>query len=162
MIAVGNRRQTFVDLAASRGSAVPSAFTYATAGHHHHAGLATLDDMSPGLRIEPLNAQWSERERVWITSDSTLQLKLTLTGPSATSFSRQPGRLFRFLDQKLVGESKPSQGQLSVAMPARRGEVHNVSLNWRSDYGAVAANTIRVRRAAATGHAATPAKGAAR
>lgn len=159
VITIGNRERTFTEAALTRSG--KSLFTYSVASHAHHMGLMVLDDVSPGLRIEPVNARWSEVERVWVTSDSTLKLKLTLTGPAATNFARQPGRMFRFLNQKLIGESKASQGELAVALPARGDGVHNLSLNWRSDYGAVAANTIRVRRAGSNERTAG-ARGAAR
>lgn len=156
VITIGNRERTFAEAAVTRAG--KSLFTFAVPSHEHHMGLAVLDDISPGLRIEPVNATWSERDRVWLTNDAALKVRLKLTGPSAAAFARQPGRMFRFVNQKLTGESKPSQGELSINIPP--GDAHNVSFNWRSDYGAVAANTIRVRRATAPGDA--PAKGAAR
>ena len=106
-----------------------------------------------------MNATWSERDRVWLTNDKALKVRLKLTGPSAAAFARQPGRMFRFVNQKLTGESKPSQGELSIDIPA--GDTHNVSFNWRSDYGAVAANTIRIRRAS-PGDRSPAAKGSAK
>ena len=157
VITIGNRERTFAEAAVTRGG--KSLFTFSTPSHEHHMGLAVLDDISPGLRIEPVNATWSERDRVWVTNDATLKLRLELTGPSAATFERQPGRLFRFVNQKLTGESKPTQDEISIKVP--RGEIHNFSFNWRSDYGAVAANTIRVRRAK-PGDRAVAAKGTAR
>jgi len=145
VITIGNRERAFAESAQTRKGA--SLFIPKTASHAHHMDLQVLDDLSPGLRIEPVNAQWSESERAWITGEKTLRLRLTLTGPAAASFARQPGRMFRFVDQKLAGESKPAQGELTVSVPGR-GAVHNISFNWRSDYGAVAANTIRVKRVA--------------
>ena len=156
VITIGNRERTFAEAAVTRAG--KSLFTFAVPSHQHHMGLAVLDDISPGLRIEPVNATWSARDRVWVTGDETLKVRLKLTGPSAAAFARQPGRMFRFMNQKLAGESKPSQGEIAIKVPA--SDVHNVSFNWRSDYGAVAANTIRVRRASPRD--ATTAKGAAR
>ena len=158
VITVGNRERTFAEAAVTRGG--KSLFTFSVPSREHHMGLAVLDDLSPGLRIEPVNATWSARDGVWVTKDATLKLRLALTGPSAPAFARQPGRLFRFVNQKLTGQSPPPQGELSINVP--RGEISNVSFNWRSDYGAVAANTIRVRRARAGDRTAVAAKGSAR
>lgn len=158
VITIGNRERTFAEAAVGRSG--KSLFTYEVHSHAHHMGLAVLDDVSPGLRIEPINATWSEQERLWITDDRTVRLKLTLTGPAATSFGRHPAKMFRFVNQKLTGATRAAQGQVTVSVP--RSEVHNFSFNWRSDYGAVAANTVRIRRASPGGGAPVAAKGTAR
>lgn len=158
VITIGNRELTFADAAVGRRER--SLFTYKVDSHRHHVGLPVLDDISPGLRIEPLNATWSEQERLWIANDATVKLKLTLTGPAASSFAKHPAKMFRFVNQKLTGETKAVEGQLAVTVP--RSDVHNYSFNWRSDYGAVAANTIRIKRASPGSGAAVAAKGTAR
>jgi hypothetical protein len=118
-----------------------------SSSHAHHAGLSVLDDTSPGMTIEPLNATWSESDRAWHVQGRTLRLRIALTGPSANAFAAQPGQLYRFLDGKLSArDARPAKYPVEIEVPlTRTNGVRNLSLNWRSDYGAVAANTIRVR-----------------
>jgi hypothetical protein len=71
---------------------------------------------------------------------------LSLSGPSARPFAKQPGRLYRFIDGVLVSTSRRPRSypiELEVEL-AKSPEPQTVSFNWRSDFGAVAANSIRV------------------
>ena len=143
VITIGNRNKRFIDVAASRSGR--SLFTHTSATHEHHAGLTALEDVSPALRVKPLNARWSASERTWIADSATLRVQVSVDGPSARHFERQPGTMYRFIDGKLVGTA-PIHGPMVIGLSVgtlTRGGI--VALNWRSAYGAVAANSLRVR-----------------
>jgi hypothetical protein len=144
VIAFGNHGRTFVAEAATRhGSSV---FSHQHSASEHHGGLATLDDVSPSLRVEPINATWSAAERMWIVRDEIVRLRLSLSGPTATAFARQPSRIYRFIDGRQVGETV-SAGK-TVEVPLRHDQsVQRVSVNWRSEWGPLATDTILARRA---------------
>jgi hypothetical protein len=101
VITFGNRQRTFLDVVLSRSGA--SLFGFPVSTHEHHAGLQTLDDVSPSLRLTPKNAHWSASERVWRVSDDRIDLDLAIVGASAKAFRAQPGVIYTFLNGKLVG-----------------------------------------------------------
>jgi hypothetical protein len=148
IIAYGNRGRDFLAYAAARGGA--SLFASSGASHLHHAGLDTFGDVSPPLRLQPLNAKWSEKEHLWIVAGKSLQVRATVTGASAAAFARQPATVYQFVGTHIVAK-QPSRGDdaMTLTVPASRAgsEVAVVAVNWRSDYGAVAANALRVRLA---------------
>lgn len=155
IIAIGNRKHSFLEqVAGRRGKSLLEAHR---GDHAHHAGLTALDDVSPPLKIEPLNAKWSEPEKAWmLTSAGPLRLKISVTGPAAAVFAAQPGTLFRFANARLVGtaavqQASPHRASPVVEIPAAElsRAVNLVSINWQSRYGGVAANTLRVRAASA-------------
>jgi hypothetical protein len=144
VIAYGNHQRTFVAEAAKRRG-VPL-FSHRHASSEHHAGLTTLDDVSPSLRIEPLNATWSAAERAWVVRGDTVRLRLSLSGPTAAAFARQPSRIHRFFNGRRVGETVPA-GKI-IEVPLHRDQsVQRISINWRSEWGPLATDTIRARRA---------------
>lgn len=148
IITTGNRQRTFVELAAARGEKPRSTFTFRTDGHEHHAGLPTLGDISPGLVLEPVGGKWSESDRVWSVPAGEVKLRVTLAGPTASVFARQPARVHRFVDARLIGTSTSGgAAELTLPIPEAKlaGAVRMVSVNWQSEYGGVAANTIRLR-----------------
>lgn len=144
VITYGNRRQTFAVAAVSRSG--QSLFDHASGKHEHHRGLSVLDDVSPALRIEPLGATWSEEQKAWRVRGKTTRLRVTVTGPSSEAFIRHPGRLYRFIDGKPAGSSpRPSTTAAEIEVPLGPGRgVQNVAINWRSDYGPLAANSVRI------------------
>jgi hypothetical protein len=155
VIAYGNHARTFVAEAAKRRGT--SVFSHRHAASEHHGGLATLDDVSPSLRIEPVNATWSAAERAWVVRGDAVRLRLSLSGPTAAAFARQPSHIHRFIDGRLAGERVPV-GEI-VEVPLRHDHsVQRVSINWRSEWGPLATDTIRARRA----EDATPASGGGR
>lgn len=145
VIAFGNRKTTFLAEAARRTGR--SALTIPSSSHTHHAALTALDDHSPQLRAEPLDARWSPSERLWIVNGDTLRIRVTPSGPSAAAFLRQPAKVYRFVNQVLVGkEAAPGAfAVIEVSSKLLTDPVNQVSVNWRSDYGPVAANTLRAR-----------------
>jgi len=146
VIAYGNHERTFVAETVERHGI--SLFSHRTAGSEHHAGLATLDDVSPPLRAEPVNATWSATERAWIVRGDVVRLRLSLSGPTAAAFAKQPSRIYRFINGHRVGETVPV-GKI-VEVPLQRDQsVQRVSINWRSEWGPLATDTIRARRAEA-------------
>jgi hypothetical protein len=143
IITFGNARRHFVETIATRRGA--SLFTHR--GHaDHHGGLSTLDDVSPALTIQPLNAVWSPEGRVWIVRGSALRARLALAGPSSATFRRHPATIERFVDGRRLGEPTRKRGDIVEIPLDARNETQRVSINWNSDFGPVAANTIQVRR----------------
>jgi hypothetical protein len=144
VIAYGNHNRSFVaDVAKRHGTSV---FSHRQSASEHHGGLATLDDVSPSLRVEPVNATWSATERMWVVRGDTLRLRLSLSGPTAVAFSRQPARIYRFINGRQIGETLPV-GKI-IEVPLRHDQsVQRVSINWRSNWGPLATDTIPTRRA---------------
>jgi hypothetical protein len=143
VITYGNRQRTFAESASTRRGA--SLFTQRRK-ESHHGGLSVLEDISPAMRIEPLNASWSEGRRAWIFSGRSLRLRVTLSGPSAATFAAQKGTLEQFVDGKQVARSnRPTRlpAIIEMRVPTSAG-LCNVTLNWQSEFGAVAADTVRV------------------
>jgi len=144
VIAYGNHERTFVAEAAKRRGT--SVFSHRHSAAEHHAGLTTLDDVSPSLRVEPVNATWSAAERAWVVRGDTVRLRLSLSGPTSAAFARQPSRIHRFINGRRVGETVPV-GKI-VEVPLQHDQsVQRVSINWRSEWGPLATDTILVRRA---------------
>jgi hypothetical protein len=143
VIAYGNHQRTFVAEAANRHGA--SVFSPRHAASEHHGGLTTLDDVSPSLRIDPVNATWSAAERAWIVRGDVLRLHLALSGPTAAAFARQPSRIHRFINGRRAGDTVPASEIVEV--PLRQDQsVQRVSINWRSEWGPLATDTILARR----------------
>lgn len=132
VITYGNAKQSFLDYAAHRAG--QSLFRRRAHGAHH-AGLDVFNDIAP---------------RLTLTSNVTgpvLHLQVHADGPTADTFRHQPGKIFVFIDSKLIATRDARKGaDLDVALPAD-GE-HVVAVNWRSDYGPVAVAVTRVRRVA--------------
>jgi hypothetical protein len=144
VIAYGNHERTFVADAAKRHGV--SVFSHRHSAPEHHGGLTTLDDVSPSLRAEPMNATWSAAERTWIVHGEAVRLGLSLNGPTAAAFSRQPSRIYRFINGRQVGETIAVAKIVEVPLQHDQS-VQRVSINWRSQWGPLATDTIRARRA---------------
>ncbi|PYQ29650.1 MAG: hypothetical protein DMF56_11855 [Acidobacteria bacterium] len=143
VLTFGNRERHFVDSLASRRG---TSFFKLPGNHGHHTGLRTEDDISPSLKIEPLNATWSPADHVWAVwaGAKRLRLRISVGGPTATAFRRHPATLELFVDGRRVGER--DEPREIVEVPLDRSKVpHRVSINWNSEWGPVAANTIAVR-----------------
>lgn len=155
VITYGKRSPTFAEAAVRRTG--KSLFTHKASSHAHHAGLSVLDDVSPSLKIEPVNASWSEAERAWKVTGPVLKLRIAPAGPSAADFARHPGELYAFVNgAEASRRPRPSAYPAEVQIPLPKGgDPATVTMNWRSEYGAVAANSIVVQRDA------QPAKGGA-
>ena len=148
VITIGNRATSFLEYAAARTGT--SLFTYRVASHAHHAGLSALDDVSPKMTLEPLNAQWSDTEKIWTTTDANVKVRVTIEGLSASRFVAQPGQLYEFVNGRLTELGKAArQSPVVIEIPARHfaAGVNTISVNWVTAHGAVAANTLRVRAA---------------
>jgi hypothetical protein len=155
VITYGNRTRGFAEAALTRTGR--TLFSPRTA-HAHHGALTVLEDRSPSLQIEPLNAKWSAVDRAWRTNERTLRVRLSLSGPSAFAFSRQPGTLYRFVDGRQIAKTpRPATApsEVEVRLPSQAG-LQTVSLNWCSDFGAVAANSLRVIREDVSGAGRPP------
>jgi FlgD Ig-like domain len=148
IILFGNRARGFLAYAAARRGT--SLFTPRTASHAHHAGLGALADVSPPLRLEPLNAKWSAAESLWIVDGPALRLRVVPDGVPASQFMKQPARVYTFAGTTLLDQRAARGNALTLSLPLPRmgAEPAVVAVNWRSDYGGVAANALRVRLAA--------------
>ena len=141
VITFGNRDVSFLDRISSRQGS--SLFTFKRTSHHH-GGLDTPHDVSPQLSMQPLNATWSAANRAWMTTDREIRVRISPTGPTAQSFLSQPAHLSRFVDGRLIGH--PSKTLSIVTIPLADTKARQlVSINWASDWGPVAANTIAVK-----------------
>ena len=142
IITFGNRERSFVETIAMREGA--SLLSHRKRGDHH-GGLTTADDVSPELAIEPLNATWSPAERAWIPeAGKPLHLKLTVRGPTADAFRKQPATIEIFLDGKRLGDAATKHSDVvDVPLDLATG-IRRLSVNWNNDWGPVAANTIQV------------------
>lgn len=148
MIAVGNDSVSFVGSVAKRSdvSLLPSP----KSDHGHHKGLSTLDDVSPTLHAAPANARWSEESKSWAVEAPRLSGSISLEGPSAAQFARQPGQLEIYVDAKPIETIRsPEDGApFSVPLQGLPAGAHVVAFNWSSDYGPVAVTSLRVERVA--------------
>ncbi len=148
VIAFGNRTRSFLDLAAA---ATETLLRHSDRGdHHRHQGLHSLDDVSPTLRVTPLNGTWDDKTHTWMIQDETLRFQARLEGPTASRVGRQPGKVLVFLDYVQVMEQRlrqPSEA-IELRLPFGSETSHVVSVNWQSDYGPLAPNSIRVALAA--------------
>jgi hypothetical protein len=143
IITFGNRQRRFVDTLTTRQGA--SLFTDHQR-REHHAGLPTADDVSPALTIEPVNAVWSAADRAWIMNGTgALQLRLAVKGPTAAAFRRHPATIELFVDGRAIGDPLPKKADIVKVPLDTDGGTRRVSVNWSSDWGPVAANTIQVR-----------------
>ena len=145
IIAYGNRSKTFLEVAAQRVGAPLSAVPAAT-DHHHHAGLTALEDVAPSLRVSLEHATYSTRTRAWNPEDNRLIADLILEGPSATSFSAEPAKIYVFIDGKLLQSLPPSKPatRIDVSLSGVESGHHIVALNWVSDFGPVAVATMQL------------------
>jgi hypothetical protein len=144
VITNGNHSPSFLERALTRTGS--SLVTRAASKHHHHQGLTALEDVSPTLRAVAANAVWLPDNRVWSTTEESLKGSLSLAGPSAEAFRKEPGSLEIYLDHRLVWTTKsPTPGmRFEVPLVGLSPEPHIVAFNWSSEYGPTAATSIRV------------------
>lgn len=151
VITYGNKSRTFADVATKRSgtSLLPAPGPATTASHDHHRGLTALEDVSPVLLIEPLNARWDAAMKAWQVSGAHIRVSVTLAGPSAHYVARQPGKIVTFVDySERARRALNTRAAKDIAIELPRDGAHVISINWQSDYGPVAANSIRVVRQA--------------
>jgi flagellar hook assembly protein FlgD len=144
IITVGNRGVTFFDWVGKRTGS--SLLTVSTADHSHHRGLSSLEDVAPQLLLKPHNANWSEAERIWLTADEVIRLDASLVGPTAKAFAANPGKVMVFLDLKNVSTRPAGSAEpIVVSTEGLTAGPHRITVNWVSDYGPVAVNTVLFR-----------------
>jgi len=145
VIAFGNKTRTFLDAAAHRRgtSLLPPATVQ---DHSHHHGLTALDDVSPSLFIKSMNGAWDEQSKAWMVKDDSVRLSVRLEGQSAPFVARQPGKLIAFVDYVQVFERivRTPEETIELRLTEPFGAPHTVSVNWQSEYGPLAPNSIRV------------------
>lgn len=145
IITLGNRSKSFLEHARDRQG--KSFLTRPKpANHDHHQGLTALEDAAPGMRLLARNAAWSASRRSWEVRNDTLKVSVSLEGPSAPHFSRQPGAVFVFLDEKKTLELPvaPPPLEFSLSVAGLEPGQHRVSVNWISEYGPVTVNSLLI------------------
>jgi len=135
VITFGNAKRSFLDYAAHRTG--HSRFPHRSQAAHH-AGLDVFNDVAPRLSVTPV-----DRGR---PSADVLRVQLHAEGPTAKQFLSQPGKIFIFVDSKLVGTCDARKGTAAIDVPLPRHGDHVVAVNWRSDYGPVAVAVAPIRR----------------
>jgi hypothetical protein len=152
IITSGNLSRTFAESVASR-TGEPLLALSRTTDHRHHKGLSTLDDISPSLHLDVVEGEFSKDAKVWELHGGRLSGRVSLSGPSAIRFSRQPAELLIFVDGRRVRTLPEPRdgGTFEIDLGTRPPGAHIVALNWVSGYGPAAATCVRVRlRAAVT------------
>ena len=146
IITFGNREVSFLETAASRQG--KSLVTAGATTHEHHAGLDALDDVAPRLKATVLDATWSSADRLWVAKQDDLHVSISLDGPSAAAFSKQPAFLAIFLDDKKIKQvDSPRPGMtVEVKLPKSLPGTHVLAMNWVSAFGPVAVDALRVNR----------------
>lgn len=144
VITRGNRKESFLAWAVRRTG--KSLLPPSKPPHFHHEGLTVLEDVSPQLVLRPEESVWSDAEKGWQLPGSAVSLAIDLAGLSAPGFSRNPAKIYVFVDGKQL-TIRPATAP-PVALPIDLSSVapgpHFVSVCWTSEYGPVAANTTRV------------------
>jgi hypothetical protein len=78
----------------------------------------------------------------------TLRLSVRLEGPTARYVARQPAKILLFVDYVQTAERIVRTPNETIELPigAEPGQPRVVSLNWQSEYGPLAPNSIHVTR----------------
>lgn len=148
VIAYGNRKRTFLEVAARRtGTSLLPPMKEQSHAHHH--GLTALEDASPSLTVTPVGGAWDAQRKSWVVQGNKARMTIRLDGPTAERVARQPGRLIVFVDyvQKLERRVRKATETIEIPLGSRPAVV---SINWQSDYGPLAANTVRVTSSRST------------
>ncbi|MCI0412592.1 hypothetical protein L0222_07295 [bacterium] len=145
IITYGNRNRKFLDWVSQRKG--QSFFTARTDHHHHHKGLRTLDDISPTMKLNILNAAKNKLDQSWQTNRPTIQVSGEITGANAANFTKQPGFIAVFVDGKNVHEipNPVSPFEIEIPIDKLKPGDHVVAVNWASTWGPVAANSFRLK-----------------
>lgn len=154
IITIGNRQRSFLAEVPTRKGTTLLTSQALRGGHHrggHHRGLEALEDQAPDLKLALRNGTWSDLERLWTIAEPHLELTVSVEGPSAVPFARQPGHIVLFLDYVEVQRLPTGEPRADVKLKTSglSPGVHHVTVNWASDYGPVAVNSIRFKSAAA-------------
>ena len=146
VITFGNRAETFASSLARRTGA--SLIEHHAHSHAHHQGLQAADDITPPLRVTPRNGRWSKSEKTWLFDAPEARLGVSLEPHAVSTFAKQPGRVFVFVDGKKVLEVPAADAakDLIFAIPDSKLREHVVAVNWVSDYGPVAVHAFRLQR----------------
>jgi hypothetical protein len=146
IICIGNRNNSFLNSLISRKGRSYLKLPNNNI-HGHHRDLSTLYDISPAMILRPLNAVWSQKEKIWIVKDRELRISGNLEGPTAEAFSKQPGSVGIFVDEKQVSTMKPPgvAFQMKIRLSDMKEGPHYIAVNWGSQFGPVAVNSFRIR-----------------
>lgn len=146
VIATGNRQRTFLTYVQTRQGT--SLITVKPHHDHHHAGLTTLDDLSPSVTVAVRNGIRMGAGGCWGVPGTSVQLDVDVSGPTARHFRAQPGKLFYFDGTrrlKVVPASlEANWTELTVELAP--GEKKILAVNWTSDYGPSAPGIVCIER----------------
>jgi hypothetical protein len=144
VIATGNRLSGFVEYALSRKGR--SRFRARSAHNGHHAGLTTLEDVSPKVTVGIGGGTRAGASGCWQIAGATLSLSLDVTGPTAAAFRRQPGRILVYEGVSRIAQrvSSPRTNEVSIRLREPFTEKRILAVNWTSNYGPTAPGLVCV------------------
>lgn len=142
VIATGNRKTTFLTHVAARTG--KSRINVVPSRRHHHAGLMTLEDVSPNVAIIVRNGTRTDAGGCWQVSTGTVTLAVDVTGPTAERFRVQPGRVSVFDGVTELARRAAAAGrnELDVKLPWPMKGRTSLAVNWASDYGPTAPGVV--------------------
>jgi flagellar hook assembly protein FlgD len=143
IITVGNTARPFVEWAAARSGT--SLFTHKSDSHAHHAGLATLQDVAPRLRLTVPDGRLRASDQTWLVpADRPIQIALAVEGPSAATFSSGSLRHLVFVDQAVhLDATGPMRRAASIPTARITPGPHILAVNVATGNGPVAVDALR-------------------
>jgi hypothetical protein len=89
-----------------------------------------------------------------------MKVRVSLEGPSAEAFLHQPGAILVFIDEAPVQQTNElaRSFELDVPLPVLVPGAHRLAVNWASEYGPVAVNSMRFQIASAAPRSAFSSK----
>jgi hypothetical protein len=145
IIAVGNKSLRFEDTLKNRKGV--SLFKRVANDHPHHRDLSTFRDISPVMKLRPLNGTWSEKDKAWIVDEDELSLEGHLEGHSADAFSKMPGKMGVFLNDKLLWSTSEPKAVFKVTIPLKTISegLHYIAVNWGTEFGPLVVNAFQIK-----------------
>lgn len=89
-----------------------------------------------------------------LTGTTPLRVKVSVEGATASAFRKHPATIERFIDGRRLGDAQRKTSDIVEIPLDDRNDVQRISINWNSNWGPVAANTIQVRRRRGLGQTA--------
>jgi hypothetical protein len=154
IVATGNRKRTFLGYVETRSGV--SLITAKPQHKHHHAGLTTLEDLSPSLAVSVLNGTRSGVAGCWQVPGPSVQLDVGVVGPTAREFRSQPGKLLFFDGTRMLKAVpvSPDSSRTELNVELSRGEKKTLAVNWASDYGPTASGIVCIERSGSASRSA--------
>lgn len=140
ILAVGNRAQAFADYArAHRPPRATSPRDLHDVQTQHHAGLTALEDRTPELALELVEAEGTARPR-----GSPLRVRVAVKGEGEPYFMKQPTYLRVFLDEHEISSQPQPRNPTTIEVPPQylTTGAHRIVVNWISRLGPNAVGTM--------------------